>query len=120
MHRYRLLHSGIMDPIQLEESNEPLPTMRERHCINIAWPSTGGLVVADWDTNMRGVEIEVELVLMDVARLQLCTGMDEKAEILRGRFGGKTWESVKDYRGNAFLDCWETKMSGEVGKLQMI
>jgi hypothetical protein len=117
--RYKLLQDAIMSIIELDESNEPLSIMRERHWVGVAWPSTGGLVVADWDTNMWGVEIEAELVLKDVARLQLCTNMDEKADTLRKRYGGKTWENVKDYRRNAFLDCWRTKMSGEVGEFRM-
>jgi hypothetical protein len=65
----------------------------------VAWPSMGGLVVSKFDTNMWDVEIETVLVPEDVARLRLCTSMDEKAQMLKERFRGKMWGNVEDYRG---------------------
>jgi hypothetical protein len=100
-----------------ELDNSPLPTMRERYWVSVAWPSTGGLVVSEYNTNMYPGGVETETVPDDVCRLVLCTTMDEKAAILKGRFEGKSWESVNDYHGNAFVRCWETKYSGEVGEL---
>ena len=87
--RYSLLNSGEVDIVELDESDKPLTTMRERHWVSVAWPSTGGLVVSEFDTNMWGVEVETVLVPEDVARLRLCTSMDEKAQMLRERFRGK-------------------------------
>lgn len=114
--RYSLLHSEV-NIVELDKSNEPLPTMRERHWVSAAWPSTGGLVVSEFDTNMWGVEIETVLVPEDVARLRLYKSMDEKAQLLKERFRGKMW-NVEDYRGNAFIGCWGLKKTGEVGEFQ--
>ncbi|KAF2012501.1 hypothetical protein BU24DRAFT_425148 [Aaosphaeria arxii CBS 175.79] len=117
--RYHLLNGEDVDVHELDESDEPEPTQRERHWVSVAWPSGGGgLVVAEFDTNMWNPPIEKELVPMDVARLRLCTSMDEKARMLRDRFGGRDWGRVEDYRGNAFMGCWAEKESGEVGELQ--
>lgn len=55
--RYSLLNSGEVDIVEFDESDKPLPTMREGHWVSVAWPSTGGLVVSEFDTNMWGVEI---------------------------------------------------------------
>ncbi|KAF2876415.1 hypothetical protein BDV95DRAFT_482506, partial [Massariosphaeria phaeospora] len=120
MARYLLLNfgDGYANIAALEESDEPLPPMRERHWVSVAWPSTGGLVVAEFDTNMWGVEIEKELVPDDVARLRLCIGMDGKAQILKERFRWTTWSSLKDYQGSTFIGCWGSKKSGEVGQFQ--
>ncbi|KAF2272645.1 uncharacterized protein EI97DRAFT_436730 [Westerdykella ornata] len=116
--RYWLLNGEEVDRGELDESDEPVPTGRERCWISVAWPSAGGFVVSEFDTNMWGVEIEKELVPEDVARLRLCTSMDEKARILKERFRGKVWEQVEDYRGNAFIGCWGWKETGEVGEFQ--
>ncbi|KAF1845475.1 uncharacterized protein K460DRAFT_109736 [Cucurbitaria berberidis CBS 394.84] len=118
--RYSLLNSPDVNIVELDESYEPLPTMRERHWISVAWPTTGGLVVSEFGTNMWGVEIEVEVVPSDVARLRLCVSMDEKAHVLKERFQGKTWSSVEDYEGNAFIGCWGLKKTGEVGEFQEV
>lgn len=114
--RYHLLHDEDQDVNHLGESGEPLPTMKERHWVSVAWPSTGGLVVSEFDTTMWGVERDCdEFVPEDVARLQLCTSMDEKAKMLKERFQGKVWGRVEEYRGNAFIGCWGVKDTGEVG-----
>ncbi|KAH7349039.1 hypothetical protein BKA66DRAFT_477156 [Pyrenochaeta sp. MPI-SDFR-AT-0127] len=113
--RYWLLNSPDQDIA--ERDNNPVPTIRERYWFGVAWPSTGGLVVSEYDTNMYGVGIETDTVPDDVCRLILCTTMDEKATMLRERFGGKLWNSVDDYDGNAFISCWGSKDSGEVGQL---
>ena len=114
--RYSPLNSGEVDIVEFDESDKPLPMMRERHWVSVAWPSTGGLVASEFDTNMWDVEIETVLVPEDVTRLRLCMSMDEKAQMLKERFRGKMW--LEDYRGNAFIDCWGLKEAGEVGEFQ--
>jgi hypothetical protein len=47
--RHWLLNNSDQDIAMLEDS--PLPTMRERYWVSVAWPSTGGLVVSEYDTN---------------------------------------------------------------------
>jgi hypothetical protein len=116
--RYLLLKDELMDIHELDESYEPLPTMREWNWVSVAWPSTGGFVVSEFDTNMWGVDDSTELVPTDVARLRLCKSMDKKARILKERFEGKVWDKVEDYRGNGFIGCWSRKESGEVGDFQ--
>lgn len=118
LERYWLLNGEDVDIPALDESDEPEPTKRERHWVSVAWPRAGELVVSEFDTNMWGLEGEKELVPEDVARLRLCTSMDEKAQMLKDRFEGKTWDRVEDYQGNAFIGCWSRKETGEVGEFQ--
>lgn len=113
--RHWLLNNPNQEISILEDS--PLPTMRERYWVSVAWPSTGGLGVSEYDTNMYGVGIETDTVPDDVCRLMLCTTMDEKATMLMERYGGKWWHGVDHYDGNAFIGCWGSKDSGEVGHL---
>ncbi|KAH8731838.1 hypothetical protein GQ44DRAFT_603934 [Phaeosphaeriaceae sp. PMI808] len=77
-----LLTSEETDIHALDESDEPEPTLRERYWASVAWPSTGGLVVSEWDTNMWGVGIHAEVAPTDIERLLLCTNMDERFMIL--------------------------------------
>jgi hypothetical protein len=116
--RYLLLEREMLGIIELDENYEPLPTMRERYWVSVAWPSTGGFVVSEFDTNMWGADDSTERVPRDVARLRLCNSMDEKAQVLQERFEGKVWGKVEDYRGNGFIGCWDQKESGEVGDFQ--
>lgn len=118
MARYTLLNCEDIDIHALDDSDEPLPTLRERYWISVAWPSTGGLVVSEWDTNMYGVGLGVELVPTDTSRLLLCTNMDEKTELLKSRFQGKLWNSVAEYTGNSFIGSWALKDAGEIGQFQ--
>jgi hypothetical protein len=103
------------DTSELDRS--PLPTLKERFWVSVAWPSTGGLVVSEYNTNMYPGGVETDTVPDDVCRLLLCITMDEKATMLKEKFEGKSWESVDDYKGNAFLGCSEAKHTGEVGDL---
>ena len=71
----------------LEEGQEPEPSLKERYWVSVAWPSSGGLVVSEFDTNLWGMDRDTEnLVPEDVARLRLCRSMDEKAAMLREWF----------------------------------
>jgi hypothetical protein len=116
MARHWLLNNPDQEDTS-ELDNSPLPTMKERYWVSVAWLSTGGLVVSEYNTNMYPECVETDTVPNDVCRSMLCTTMDEKATMLKERFGGKTWASVDDYQGNAFLGCWESKKTGEVGDL---
>jgi hypothetical protein len=118
--RYLLLKEDIMDITELDESSEPLPTVRERHWVSVAWPSIGGLVVSEFDTNMWGVEPDKEAAPEDVARLQLCTSIDEKANLLTSRFEGIRLSSTEEYQGNGFVGCWGLKNTGEIGDVQSL
>jgi hypothetical protein len=113
--RCLLLKNDIIDIPDLYESSEPLPTIRERHWVNVAWPNIGGLMVSKFDTNMLGVQPDKEVVPEDVARLQLCTSMDEKAKLLTSRFEGTYLSSIKEYQGNGFIGCWVLKNTGKIG-----
>jgi hypothetical protein len=99
--------------------NEPPPTMREKRFVKVGWPSTGGLWVAEFDTTFAGVDEEDNLLPDDLgaARLQMARTMDERCTILRDRFKATFYEHLKDYKGLAFLNSWETKETGEVGPL---
>jgi hypothetical protein len=116
--RCTLLTSEDTDIHALDDSDEPLPTLRERCWVSVAWPSTSGLVVSEWDTNMYGVGLRAELVPTDISRLLLCTNMDEKANLLKSRFRGRPWDTVADYKGNSFIGSWSFKDTGEVGQFQ--
>jgi hypothetical protein len=118
MLRFHLLTLKKIALHALEDSDEPEPTMRERYWFSVAWPNTGGFVVAEWDTNMYGIQDALVMVPMDVSRLLLCTTMDGKVEMLKQRFQGRSWHSVEECRGNAFISCWESKEGGEVERLQ--
>jgi hypothetical protein len=120
MERGLILSSSEELYVGLDESDEPEPTERERSWISIAWPTGGGLVVSEFDTTMWGVQNTHldAFVPDDPARLRLCTSMDEKAQVLLNRFRGTVWEGVEHYRGNVFIGCWGTKITGEVGQFQ--
>ncbi|KAF1829869.1 hypothetical protein BDW02DRAFT_126743 [Decorospora gaudefroyi] len=115
--RHWLLSPDNPDPDIEALENSPEPTPKERHWVSVAWPSTGRLVVSEYDTNMYPGGRGDGTVPEDVCRLMLCTTMDEKATMLKERFEGKEWASVSDYDGYAFLGCWEKKTSGEAGDL---
>ncbi|KAF2869045.1 hypothetical protein BDV95DRAFT_596716 [Massariosphaeria phaeospora] len=96
----------------LEEGSEPEPGLGERYWVGVAWLRGGGLVVAEWDTLMwghgRGRDEEF-LPVEELARLRLCVSMDEKARVLRERFGGVELRDVGEYCGNGFLGAWEKR-----------
>lgn len=98
---------------------EPPPTMREKRFVKVGWPSTGGFWVAEFDTTFAGVDEEDNLLPEDegAARLRMARTMDERCILLRDRFQATFYEHLRDYKGYAFLNCWETKETGEVGPL---
>jgi hypothetical protein len=101
----------------------PIPTMRERRWVSVAWPSTGGggegggLWVAEFDTTLWGIVEETNLVPAESARLKLARTMDERSRVLRDHFKAKFYRDVRDYSGYAFLNSWDEKETGEVGPL---
>lgn len=52
-----------------------------------------------------------------MARLKLCAKMDEKADMLKGRFGGKILADMMQYKGHGFLNPWTVKVTGKHGEL---
>jgi hypothetical protein len=104
----------------LENDREPWPTMYERRWISVAWPSTGGLWVGEFDTTMFEPVEDDNIVPFERARLLLARTMDEKARILREHFNAKFFERVEEYEGYGFLNSWETKTTGERGPLQPV
>jgi hypothetical protein len=96
---------------------QPEPTARENAWVGTAWPSSGGLVVAEWPTMMYPGGRMDEVAPDDVSRLFLCMTIDEKATVLMDRLGGKRWKGVEDYEGKAFIGSWGNHR-GEVGELQ--
>ncbi|KAH7406503.1 hypothetical protein DE146DRAFT_675902 [Phaeosphaeria sp. MPI-PUGE-AT-0046c] len=81
-------------------------TAREDAWVGAAWPSSGGLVVAEWPTMMYPGGRRMDEVAPDnVSKLFLCMTMDEKAAVLMDGLGGKRWKGVEDYEGKAFGEC---------------
>ncbi|KAF2417241.1 hypothetical protein EJ08DRAFT_643613 [Tothia fuscella] len=99
------------------EEDEPAITMSEKRWIKVAWPSTGGLWVAEFDTSWATIDEMDNLAPEDVARLRLAQTMDERACILQNHFQAKFYKDVVDYQGFGFLNNWSTKHVGEVGAL---
>lgn len=98
---------------------EPEPTMREKRLVKVAWPSTGGVWIADFDTTWAGVD-EVDPLLpddADVGRLKMARTMDERSVLLRDRFEATFYADVGGFEGYAFFNCWDSKSGGEVGPL---
>jgi hypothetical protein len=122
--RFQLLASA-MDPSGMdcgaiqdfEDETEPAPSMRERRWVSVAWPRTGGLWVAEFDTTLYGIEEEDNLVPFETSRLKLAHTMEERSEVLRDHFKATFYEDVRHYKGYAFLNSWEEKKTGEVGEL---
>ncbi|KAE9370153.1 hypothetical protein N431DRAFT_378279 [Stipitochalara longipes BDJ] len=97
--------------------NQPPATMREKRFVKVGWPSTGGLWVAEFDTVFAGVDEEDNLLPEAPSRLQMARTMDERCDMLRDHFEATFYKTLEDYKGYAFLKCWEEKASGEVGPL---
>ena len=43
--------------------------------------------------------------------------MDERCQIMREKFRAKFYEDVRQYEGQAFVNAWDWKITGEVGPL---
>jgi hypothetical protein len=120
--RHRLVGAvGDMDEgaiYAIDNGQAPVPTLRERRWVSVAWPTTGGLWVAEFDTSLWGI-IEKHNVLPPItARLKLAHTMDERSQILQDHFKAKFYKDVRDYKGYTFLNSWEEKETGEVGPLK--
>lgn len=98
-------------------ADQPPATMREKRFVKVAWPSTGGLWVAEFDTIFAGVDEQDNLLEEAPSRLQMARTMDERRDVLRDHFEATFYETREDYKGYAFLKAWEEKHSGEVGPL---
>lgn len=61
---------------------------------------------------------EDEDIAHDIARLKLCRTMDERCELLKGKFGARWYRNVEDYEGVGYLNAWSWKETGEVGRLE--
>lgn len=110
---------GITRKLDYSIEEEPPPTMSERRLIKVAWPSTGGVWVADFDTTWAGVDEEDHLLPddADVGRLKMARTMDERAALLRDRFNARHYGNIGEFEGYGFFNCCETKEEGEVGPL---
>ena len=93
--------------------------MREKRLIRVAWPSIGGVWVADFDTTWAGVDEEDRLLPdgADLGRLKMARTMDERASLLRDRFNARHYGDIGEFEGYGFFNCWETKEEGEAGPL---
>ncbi|KAH8907727.1 hypothetical protein BR93DRAFT_958295 [Coniochaeta sp. PMI_546] len=110
----------------VEEEEEPPPTLMERRWVAVAYPDGrrgpedgGGLWIAEFDTVIRGLLEEDNVVPTSAPQVQLARNMAEKVEIVK-RIGGKFYASLEDYErggGKACLNSWATKTTGEVGPL---
>lgn len=107
--------TGMVFDIQ----EEPEPTMREKRLVKVAWPSTGGVWVADFDTTWAGVDEEDRLLPddADMGRLKMARTMDERSVLLRDRFKATFYADVGTFEGYVSFDCWDSKNGGEVGPL---
>lgn len=101
---------------------EPDATMREKLVVKVAWPSTGGFWVSEFDKaragtlNMRCSSQHT----LSLGLIQMASTMDERCELLSQRYCGKFFERAEDYTGDAFIDSWRTKTTGEVGPLVQV
>jgi hypothetical protein len=103
----------------IEDGRMPPPTRTEKCFSCVGWPTSGGLWVADYTTNLYSAEEGVDFIHEEIARLKLVRTMDEKCQVLRTRFGAKWYESIAQYEGAACLNAWEWKKTGEVGNLEI-
>lgn len=103
----------------LDNDLVPWPTFRERRWVKVAWPSTGGLCVAEFDTNIAGFEEEDNRLPDDAARVLMARNMDERAKLIM-HIGGRFFARVEGYEGWACIRAWEHKTDGEVGPLVKI
>lgn len=103
----------------LDNDLVPWPTFRERRWAKVAWPSTGGLCVAEFDTNIAGFEEEDNMLPNDAARLLMARNMDERAKLIM-RIGGRFFARVEGYEGWAYIRAWEHKTDAEIGSLVKI
>jgi hypothetical protein len=119
--RFRLLNAAASLDSRaieaLENETAPSQTMRVRRWVSVAWPTTGGLWVAEFDTTLWEIVEEDNLLPGESARLKLARTMDERCQVLRDHFRPTFYEDVKDYEGYAFLNSWDEKETGEVGPL---
>lgn len=101
-----------------EEDLKPSPTLRERRWVRVGWPSEpkGGLWVAEFDSNWDIIQEEDNLVPEDVGRVLLARDMDERCKAIE-LIGGRFYEDLQQYEGEACLKAWDWKTEGEVGPL---
>ncbi len=81
--------------------------------MSVAWPTTGGLWVAEFDNTLWGIIEDDNLLPSESARLKLARTMDERSQVLRNYFRPKYYNDVREYEGYAFLNSWEEKEAGE-------
>lgn len=94
----------------LEEETESNPSIRERRWVSVAWPTTGGLWISEFDRNVCGFVDEPDnLVPDELIRLKLARTMNERGEVLRTYFEAKFCANVTDYKGYGFLNSWEER-----------
>ena len=106
----RHAHRHVNDLDDPEENSVPTSTARVRYWVSVASSSTGGLVVAEFETLTWGYgRGDLDVVPDDVNRFQPCTNMNEKVKTFVERFKGKLLERVEDFRGNGFVACWDVK-----------
>ena len=86
---------------------QPEPTTRESHILRVGWPSSGGVVVAEFDSELPD----------DAAMLRMARTMDERSTLLRERFQAEWYADFESYCGVGFLNSWQSKQTGEVGPL---
>jgi hypothetical protein len=99
---------------EVEVGAQPGPTARERCWISVAWPASGGIWVSEFEAGTQGEGVPEDVVLVRLAR-----SMDERAGILKERFGARFYADVGEYEGAGFLKGWEEeKTTGEVGELE--
>ena len=121
--RYSLLKGAELHEedsiLLLEEGEEPEPELKERLWVRVAWPSSGGLVVSEFDTTLYGYDPDSDnFVPDDENRLRLCRDMDEKAAVLKEKFEAKTFASVEECQGNAFINLQNWREAGKVSTIQ--
>jgi hypothetical protein len=90
---------------ELEEAVQPRLSPGERYWICTAWPSSGEVVMPEFNATLWGYEgDDDDFVPGDIARWEMCVTMDEKAVMLKDRYQGKAFTDVAQYQGNGFLN----------------
>jgi hypothetical protein len=87
---------------------EPMPTSntQERLWISVGWPTSGGLWVAEFETETLGMERRDDLPPGELAWLKLARNMNERCQLLETEFRGKFYKSLEEYDGFGCLKAW--------------
>ncbi|KAF1808041.1 hypothetical protein P152DRAFT_517827 [Eremomyces bilateralis CBS 781.70] len=105
----------------VERGEQPAPTRPERWWVRVAFSNGqdphGGFWVGEWDSRIYGSRGDRQApVHLDAAQIALARNMGEKCRILEA-LGATYFDSLDSYRGEACVNAWHHKHTGEFGPL---